>query len=121
MSRYDERALIDAFIEALSVRPDEFEPDDHGGPTIYSLRDKATGHCWWVANADYGFKLRLPGWPPRESPIHFGWWQRRRAWRAFKRWRVDHYDPPRILAVEAEKIATANRRPPPSTLKATND
>ena len=67
--------IIGAFATALRVRPLNFTADRH------RLKDEKTGQEWWVANDAFGFHLEVP------IHIEFGFWEKRRAWRAFKSWK----------------------------------
>lgn len=76
--------IIEAFVRALRERPSDFafeekpwQTDEH-----FFLIDRRTGHEWWIANEDYGFHLYRP-------KLCFGYWARRKAWRAFKAWSRD--------------------------------
>lgn len=72
--------IANAFVAALRDRPADFSFDCG---RRYTLIDARTGHEWWVANEDYGFHLREP------TEIRFGFWARRKMWRAFLAWERD--------------------------------
>ena len=91
--------LIDAFVWALTLRPDEFHAD------IYNLHDEALGMDWWIANEDYGFKLLPVGFNQDSSnEVRFSRRQRRRGYNAYIKW-ARRQGPIRELA---DRIIDAN-------------
>lgn len=76
--------IINAFVQALRERPTDFVFEEYPGSTegFYRLCDLRTGQKWWIANEDYGFRMSEPR-------LEFGYWARRKGWRAFKAWSRD--------------------------------
>lgn len=87
--------LVLAFDLGLRVRPGDFVANTHDSDNIYTLTDKASGVEWWVANRAYGLHATVVDEENSHlsQRVNFGFWDRRRAWRAFKEWRRDHFRP----------------------------
>lgn len=88
--------VTDEFILALKNRPTDWAFCSKGR---HIVKDRLSGAMFWVANEVYGF---APGDGPMNtgSQPDLGWWNRRRAFRAFRKWEnlwspgglQDHHD-----------------------------
>jgi len=94
------RELADAFVEALRVRPQDFEYRSGG-----FLDDRATGQHWWTELILFRlYRVDDCGC----ANVLFGFFDRWRMWRAFRRWYAVHYLAALPHLHEAARIRRAN-------------